>query len=328
MKEKDNSNIACHSSTSDSGTNKSLIDDDEAEIVSAIQAASRSKARKFSGNCLKNHQLSLASRSSLFNRLPPEVLEVIFGFLSNEDVKALASANDRCQAVAQQSPTLKLHFLSRCDLLAKISKNPEIHKIVLKDPNLKRYLDTNMTFVRLLPELQSGCQRVVAKTVFFFGRPNFESKLAYLLEISGQRYPYHQRHLFVVVAVDRPEGEQLVQGLHSRGVEAAYFSSFNSNAAFRQLQSTPERFFFVVSYLTPNFRQTGMRAIINFQELQDRHEYLALHTLDPRTVHTYVNITDVEQLRQARELIQYLQVCGKKPLDYSNPVMLFKSHYL
>jgi hypothetical protein len=116
--------------------------------------------------------------------------------------------------------------------------------------------------------------------------------------------------------------------LKARGLEAAYFSSFNSNGAFAQLQSAPKKFFFVVSKLTPNFRQTGMQAIINFQKLQDLPTYLSLHTLDPRTVHTYVDIEDSDQLRQARDLIQYLEVCGKKPLSYSNPLILCRSHYL
>jgi len=300
----------------------------EAEMLSAIREASSSKAKKIRTPCNRRLIPVPPSDVSRFDALPAEILEEIIKFLNNEDIKSFCEANKHVLSTVKNSSKFKYHLVERHILLKQVGARQAVKNVVVNNYQLRAYLNTNVTFVRLLPELRGFPQRMIANAFFNFGPSNQESKMKFLLNLAVKRFEYRQNHLFVVIATSEAEAKGFVEGLTNAGYESAFFSSFNSNDAFNRVANGSRKFFFVVKKLTLNFRHISMRAIIDFRKLGSFEDLMEFHCLNPKSVYTYVDIDDRQQMFTASDHLRRLNVIGQKPLQFGKPLMLSRSFYM
>lgn len=299
-----------------------LLNGTEEDNLQAIQYARLNKSKKIRTATPLKPRL-------LFDLLPPEILHAILQLLPHDDLITLTEVDDRCFEVARNDQVLKFHFKERSHLIKAAGYRKAAFDAVLKNHHLASYLNATIKFVRHLPELRSSAQKTVSKSVFYFGQPSRYAKLSYLLQFAQRRFSFFRNHVFVVVAESADEGRWFADNLACASYEATYFSAQNSTAAFDEISKTRRKLFFIVSKLTHLFRRPSMEAIINFQPLPtETDDYFELHVLDPRELHSYVDITNQSQLVIASKHVNFLEFCGRKPLLYSRPLTLRRSFYV
>lgn len=254
--------------------------------------------------------------------LPTEILEKILQLLPHDDLLATMNTSDRIQDVIKSSIVLQLHLEDKRIVLKKASVRLYWFKAVTTNRSLRLHLASVHTFVRYLPELQGHDHtRAVAQSNLYYGHPHLEAKMEYLLLIAAQRVEPLEHHLFVVIASNDDEGNKIAQDLVKAGYEAAFFTDYNSAEAYDRISKGGTKLFFVVSNVGLDFRKKGMRGIVDFRPLSSLNtDFFKLHTLNPRTLFTYVNIQDRQQLYRASYLVQLLEAIGPKPLKYGSSV--------
>lgn len=299
-----------------------LLEPEDEDTLAAIQFAYKNKSKKIIT------WTSKPKDTLLFDLLPPEVMEIILLYLPHDDLMTMTEVDKRCYTLAKNSKVLRCHFYERPHLMKAAAYRKVVFEAVLANQNVRSYLNTTIRFVRHLPELLASSQRSITTSTFFFGFPSRYAKLVYLLELAQKKRSWFRSHVFVVVPESEDDGKWYADNLGCAGYEAVYFPVQNSTAAFDEIAANRRKFFFIVKNLTHNFRRPSMTAIITFKKLPDSiDDYFEPHVLDPKELHTYVNITDKEQLLVAAKHVDFLEFCGKRPIVYSRPVTLRTSFY-
>lgn len=243
--------------------------------------------------------------SSYLDWLPPELLLVILQLLDHDGIVNMNAVDARCSSVISSNAELRLHLMSRLQLVEEASLHPDVATVVWKTPSLHKYLSTSFSFFRRIPEIRNDEKRKVT-TTFHFGDGSINSKVFCLVKAASRRFEYCRRHLIVVVAGDQQEAATFVDALEFGNQKVFYMAQWPSPEAIVRVNTAGRKFFLIVDKITAHFHFHSMRSIIFLRPMNSFDSHDALSSLNPKEIVLYVGPGDHNQLRYAAHLFTRL----------------------
>ena len=271
---------------------------------------------------------------TLLDGLAPEVIENICKFLPTKDIRTLSRVSERLENILQGSPQLRLHFLARDELLARVSRCERTRKFVNDNVHLQKRLDMEINYFRSVPDSRYDTSDDVACSNFrFYAWPRsktsdeaVEKLLAVACEVYVSPYTIGYQNLTVVIAENSYQAFEFNEALRKARFDSYLQMGRISQEDLTAYKSKRAKFFVCVPELRKDFKLSKIAGFVSFRKLTCVHDFLELESFIPyQTFHMLRGEPD--DLSVFAQVVEFLDPHYREPFSRETRLEVRRGFY-